>query len=80
MVGDIDEVSEISSEDLVGEIRGVILVNCGACWEEQVVDTKFRGNELSKYLTSLGWRCLLTEQEKVPLTCPECVHTLFSEK
>lgn len=71
---------KISSEGL-GEhdVKAATLVTCGNCWEDVIVETTARSDELATFLTKSGWNAVTTADEFIPNCCPSCVRSLLAE-
>ena len=61
------------------DCKQVTLVTCGNCWDEIVVRTISKGDELAKLLTEDGWNAVTTQHEFIPNCCPTCVRSLLAE-
>lgn len=74
------KTTKVSSKDLGDpDVKAATLVTCGNCWEDVIVETTARNEELADVLTKQGWNAVTTTHEFIPNCCPVCVRTLLAD-
>lgn len=74
------QTAKVTSAELGdSDVKSATLVTCGNCWNDVVVKTIVRDEELAIFLTNAGWNAVTTADEFIPNCCPDCVRSLLAE-